>query len=243
MNYTPQIGAREALTMTPADPQNVKTILVSRNNLFREGLRSLLVGTKYQVQVQANDVDDLRSLEEDITENAVVLLDDCDDTEHTVDALRRLRDAGLEVPVIVLSSRVEPRSLAACLSAGANGYLLMDISFEALMQSLELVALGEKVFPTQLAAYFMNELAYAEDRIAQTPGVEGLSQRERQILQCLVKGESNKVIARRLDITDATVKVHMKGLLRKIRVENRTQAAIWALNHGLMPGAEASHPS
>jgi DNA-binding NarL/FixJ family response regulator len=69
-------------------------------------------------------------------------------------------------------------------------------------------------------------------------GIEsyGLSDRELEILRCLVNGDANKVIANRLAITEATVKVHMKSLLRKIKAGNRTQAAIWALHHGLAPG-------
>jgi two-component system, NarL family, nitrate/nitrite response regulator NarL len=226
--------------MLATAPRDLKTIVVSRNNLFREGLRSLLAGTEHEVRILANDVDDLHRLTPEEREGAIVLLDDCNDTEQTVDAIRRLGDDMPETPVIVLSSRIQPPLLAACLSAGASGYLLVDISFEALVQSLELVALGEKVFPTQLAALFISEIGYSDREMAEGADVDKLSERQRQILQCLVKGASNKVIARRLDITDATVKVHMKGLLRKIHVENRTQAAIWALNHGLTATVEVA---
>src|SRR5690606_27993835 len=71
----------------------------------------------------------------------------------------------------------------------------------------------------------------------------GLSEREMEILRCLVNGDANKVIANRLDITEATVKVHMKSLLRKIKAANRTQAAIWALNQGVTPGLPFAQPA
>jgi two-component system, NarL family, nitrate/nitrite response regulator NarL len=87
--------------------------------------------------------------------------------------------------------------------------------------------IGEKVFPTNLAAMLL-------DMTASGPlnSVRGVSPREQQILQLLVTGASNKMIAIRLGITEATVKVHLKTLLRKIDVNNRTQAAIWAMNNG-----------
>jgi len=94
----------------------------------------------------------------------------------------------------------------------------------------DLVLLGEKVFPTSLAALLISGPV---DNVVEMPGGRrGLSERENQILRSLLKGESNKMIANRLGITEATVKVHLKTVLRKIGAANRTQAAIWALNNG-----------
>jgi two-component system nitrate/nitrite response regulator NarL len=101
------------------------------------------------------------------------------------------------------------------------------VSPEALIQSLQLIMLGEKVFPTNLASMLLDMNA-----IIPQHSIRGLSPREQEILQSLVTGASNKMIAIRLGITEATVKVHLKTLLRKIDVKNRTQAAIWAMNNG-----------
>ena len=108
---------------------------------------------------------------------------------------------------------------------------LSSISTDALSYSLQLVLLGEMVFPTQMASFWTQRssrpnVAAARD-IAQK-----LSTRESQILHCLVAGSSNKAIARQLEITESTVKVHMKSLLRKINAANRTQAAIWGMEAG-----------
>ncbi|MHA1570895.1 MAG: helix-turn-helix domain-containing protein, partial [Alphaproteobacteria bacterium] len=81
--------------------------------------------------------------------------------------------------------------------------------------------LGEKVFPTHLAALLVNGMASTAPTRISTTNAHGLSEREVQILQCLVQGDSNKMIANRLNITEATVKVHMKSLLRKIDASNR----------------------
>ncbi len=92
--------------------------------------------------------------------------------------------------------------------------------------------MGEKVFPTHLAQLLVSSRG---DELGQDvpPRRKGLSQREVQILRCLLNGNSNKMIANHLNITEATVKVHLKSLLRKINASNRTQAAIWALNNGI----------
>jgi two-component system nitrate/nitrite response regulator NarL len=93
------------------------------------------------------------------------------------------------------------------------------------------VMMGEKVFPTHLAALLIS--GRINTSAFDMPSArKGLSQREVQIVRCLLNGDSNKVVANHLNITEATVKVHLKSLLRKINATNRTQAAIWALNNG-----------
>jgi two-component system nitrate/nitrite response regulator NarL len=113
------------------------------------------------------------------------------------------------------------------MGGGADGFLIKNVSPEALIQSLQLIMLGEKVFPTNLASMLLDMNAVSPQH-----SVRGLSPREQEILQALVTGASNKLIAIKLGITEATVKVHLKTLLRKIDVNNRTQAAIWAMNNG-----------
>jgi two-component system, NarL family, nitrate/nitrite response regulator NarL len=116
---------------------------------------------------------------------------------------------------------------------------------EAFVKALELVMLGETILPLELLSFFRKTLS-AEAQLKTTQDVVGiapgfppvkkddlpsLSFRETCILRCIVDGASNKIIARKLDITEATVKVHVKAILRKIRVHNRTQAAIWATKY------------
>ena len=129
---------------------------------------------------------------------------------------------------MVLADDFAVDALRDAMNAGADGYLMKDVSPEALIQSLELVMMGEKVFPTNLASMLLN----LDSTPSPMNSIRGLSPREQEILQALVTGASNKLIAIRLGITEATVKVHLKTLLRKIDVNNRTQAAIWAMNNG-----------
>jgi two-component system nitrate/nitrite response regulator NarL len=161
-----------------------------------------------------------------------VLVDLAAGSEEEAEALRRLRRLLVDAKIIVLTSELCTRRLANALEAGADGYLMKDLSSEALTQSLRLAMMGEKVFPTHLAALLINGRVNAPT-IEMPVSRKGLSQREVQILRCLLSGDSNKMIANQLNITEATVKVHLKSLLRKINASNRTQAAIWALNNGI----------
>ncbi|MEQ9609296.1 MAG: response regulator transcription factor [Kiloniellaceae bacterium] len=209
------------------------TLLIGRNRLFLEGLKSLLRGSSFDVTGEASCVGDLDDAD-DAPE--LVLVDLRGDVAELVLDLQHLRDTLPAVPVVVLTDERDPRTLAACLNAGAAAFLGKDISLEALIHSLKLAMLGQKVMPTDLAVALINGAAGVQP--VDGKGIEsyGLSDRELEILSCLVNGDANKVIANRLEITEATVKVHMKSLLRKIKAGNRTQAAIWALNHGLAPG-------
>ncbi len=213
----------------------VSTLLVGRNRLFLEGLKSLLKGSSFDV---CGEVTSVTAIEQDVEVDdlELILIELRGDVGQLVEDLRRLQDDLPDVPVVVLTDERDPHTLAACLNAGAAAFLLKDISLEALMHSLKLAMLGQKVMPTDLAAALINGAVGAAPMDSKRIEEYGLSDREQEILRCLVYGDANKVIANRLDITEATVKVHMKSLLRKIKAGNRTQAAIWALNHGLAPG-------
>ena len=194
-----------------------RTILIEANRLFRQGLKHLLADTRFAVEAEF-------STNEQAIEGAVasglVIVGEAGD-------LQQLRSAYPEARIVVLASDFAVDALREAMNAGADGYLMKDVSPEALLQSLELVMMGEKVFPTNLAA-----MLFDMNVIAPQHSVRGLSPREQEILQALVTGSSNKLIAIKLGITEATVKVHLKTLLRKIDVNNRTQAAIWAMNNG-----------
>ncbi len=217
----------------------VSTLVIDQSGLFREGLRQLLTGSPYRVEFE------FASLTEAVTQvgkgcRPDLILSEFDDSSDSFGHLNRLRAARPESKLVVLTSRLVPRSLSHSLEAGADGYLLKDISIEALTQSLGLVMVGEKVFPTQLAGLLVQGKARPEGPTFR-PGVRpnGLSDREEAILRCLVYGYPNKIIATQLQMTEASVKVHLKAVLRKIRAANRTQAAIWAINNGLHAGYAA----
>ena len=135
--------------------------------------------------------------------------------------------------MLVLSGELSVDELGACLRVGAGGYLLSNMSKEVLTHSLRLIVLGETVFPSQLAtAWATGQLRQAANTVEVDKALEVLTNRESEILGCLTEGSPNKMIARQLGITEATVKIHVKSLIRKIGVQNRTQAALWAIQAG-----------
>ena len=134
--------------------------------------------------------------------------------------------------IVLLAQAMETDQLALSFAAGADGYLLEEISPEALLESLNLVMLGEKVFPSRLAALMCGDSWSLKASPKAAASHVPLSGRELEIVQRLTDGLPNKIIASELSITEATVKVHLKTILKKIGAQNRTQAAIWAVQRG-----------
>jgi two-component system nitrate/nitrite response regulator NarL len=146
--------------------------------------------------------------------------------------------ARTEPPRIVLLARtLDAHEIAVGFACGVDGYLLEEISPAALVESLNLVALGEKVFPSQLVD-LLAETDWWNGRAGPALGqFELLSDREAEIVHWLARGAPNKVIAGKMSITEATVKVHIKAILKKVGAHNRTQAAIWAIQKGVLAPA------
>ncbi len=212
-------------------------LLVGRNKLSRVGLNSLFTSSPFTV---VGEISDLSQLDPDaLPEPDIALVDCAHGSGPVLDLLERLRAVYPDMPTVILSDYVSMATLAACLSAGAAGYLTTDISRDALLRSLQLAALGEKVFPTDLAGLLVDGSRGRRRPLVRSERVCGLSGREIETLQCLIQGDSNKVIAKRLNITEATIKVHVKSVMRKIKASNRTQAAIWAVGQGYLPAHDA----
>jgi DNA-binding NarL/FixJ family response regulator len=154
---------------------------------------------------------------------AVLDFEDCKDRE----SVQAHQSRG--VKIVALTNEANSWEIEPGEIASLSGVLTYDLSASAFVQSLRLISSGERVFP--------RDLAVGRRQQASPPSIEPrsdgvrLSPREREMLSHLVAGHSNKEIGRHLGITEATVKVHLKSVLRKIRVENRTQAAIWAMSN------------
>jgi len=132
-------------------------------------------------------------------------------------------------------------TMVRCFDLGAHGYIIKSIKSEPLSTALKLVSLGEKVLPSALVEALVGHEKGPVSFVDNSHDVKdaNLSSRERDVLCCLMEGYSNKVIARKLEVCEATVKVHVKAILRKLDVQNRTQAAIWAKSRGVS-GVNAS---
>jgi two-component system nitrate/nitrite response regulator NarL len=206
------------------------TILVESNSIFGEGLRGILETTKFKSLKMADTIDDIPPQLLHGSRPVLILLGMEESHQDLALAVQRLKQQNPMAWIVVLSDRCEPEDAIVLLRSGADGYLLRKINSDALIKSLDLLMLGLAVFPSMVSRV----LGGPGERDGEQPQAyvpRRLSDREVAILRCLMRGEANKVIARQFDITEATVKVHIKAILRKIRAQNRTQAAVWARGH------------
>jgi len=211
----------------------VSVFHIDPNQLFREGLRQLLRDSEFSIGGQANTLTDgLLQIANETP--AIVVIDANGEGEALVALMEGLADLSPKPRVVVLTEAFGLNSLTAALCVGVDGYLLKSMSPGAFEQSLSLVMTGEKVFPTDLAHLLISNRFVAKSDSAWTAIGDRLSKRESEILSCLVNGNSNKLIANSLNLAEGTVKVHLKAILKKINVRNRTQAAIWALQNGIV---------
>ena len=207
----------------------LKLAIVGRGTILREALARILSEANFEITHVAPSFEPIPTgTQADIL---LMLIDRWED-DVLVPARRHFPDAG----IVLLTRDFDFQDLSMAFQAGVSGYLLKDMSTERLMGSIRLVAMGEKVFPSELADQLTGQTLAGQQNDPVTIQSANLSVREAEILRCLALGLSNKEISRRLSISEATVKVHVKSVLRKLGVANRTQAAIWATSHGLVGG-------
>ena len=227
--------------------QSVVTLLLCENALLRTGLKYILLGSCFSV-LDVN-LHETLALAGRCDETPVLyLIDASEASERTIEAARQIKGKNPTARVAVIADHFELSFVRSGVSAGIDGFCLTAGGRDVLIKSLELVMLGERILPGSLLrgmlqqASMPTEAAHASIAAMQTvpdPRAHKLSPRETVILQSLMGGDPNKVIARKLDITEATIKVHVKAILRKIGAANRTQAAMWATGH-LPPGMGTS---
>jgi len=147
--------------------------------------------------------------------------------------LKAIKAGGSEARVIMLTVSDSEEDVVGALRAGADGYLLKDMEPEGILKQLADAAEGHLAISPQLTEL----LARALRQDAQPSRSARLTQRENQILQLIRTGKSNKMIAREIDITEGTVKVHVKNLLKKLNLRSRVEAAVWAIEHAAEVGS------
>lgn len=217
----------------------LRLLLVDDQGMFREGLRMLLsLQSDFEIVGEAGDgasaVELARNEKPD-----VVLMDLRMPGVGGVEATRRIKAALPEVRVIVLTTFEEDEEVFAALRAGAAGYLLKASPSEKLCEAIRLVARGESMLEPSVTAKLVAEFARIAGRAPAAPAkamelIEPLSAREREVLQFLAQGFSNKEIGQSLNIAEGTVKNHMSQVLGKLGVLDRTQAALKARELGLL---------
>jgi two-component system nitrate/nitrite response regulator NarL len=204
--------------------------ILGKNELIREGLGRILSEQGFRVVATSPRIQDFLDGAAPV-EMILVDANICD--EGLTDCIR-LHEALPSVRIILMADEFSAEDVMEAFNSDAiDGYLVKVIACKPLAAALRLAAMGEKVFPSQIIQSLGTTTLTTNLRTqGARDGGSTLSAREFEILCCLVDGDANKVISRRLSISDATVKVHIKAILRKLRVVNRTQAAIWAVSRG-----------
>jgi two-component system nitrate/nitrite response regulator NarL len=205
-----------------------RLILASESGLFREGLKRVLSGRKLTIVAEVASLSEALTVLKSLKKGADLVVWDQQPKALAAQfaAMRRIADDYPGTKVVILADRMDPADANQATQAGASGLLPKNISAAGLCLSLELVSLGENLF-TAPASLWRHPPPPA-DSTAGAISKDALTHRQRQILEYLEAGLSNRAIASKLDVAEATVKVHVRALLTKINVDNRTQAALWA---------------
>jgi two-component system nitrate/nitrite response regulator NarL len=211
----------------------MRVLLIDDHALFRVGLLELLERRGIEVIDAVGDSDVGLRLTRDCAPD-VVLLDLRMPGPGGLEILKQIRSEGLDRRVAMLTTSTEEQDLIASLQAGANGYLLKDMEPDELVAALEDIVVGNTVVAPELTGILARAVRQEPEPAAPAqPLLSELTPREQEILCHLAAGQSNKAIARELGISDGTVKLHVKAILRKLQVHSRVEAAVMAVEQGL----------
>jgi two-component system nitrate/nitrite response regulator NarL len=213
-------------------------LIVDDHPLFRRGVAQLLaMDPEIQVVGEAADQAGALAMARQ-HEPDLILLDLNLKGESGIDILSALKDEDAARRVVMLTVSDAPDDLMQAIRAGADGYLLKDMEPEDLLVRVREALTGTTVISDALAGRLAAALrAEAQDSARKSErDLALLTDREQAVLRCLADGQSNKLIARTLSITEGTVKVHVKHLLKKLNFRSRVEAAVWATQIGMRPG-------
>ena len=205
---------------------NIKIILADDHRLFRHGFTELLT-RHYGMTVVGNtdNADELISLMLEQQANLVIM----DLRIGHVDGLgllKRIRKEGLFAPILILTTSDAQSDLANALQAGVRGYLLKDMDPEEVVHAIRRVAAGELVVAPPMTEKMVRILQNEPQEQGKNTILKSLTDRQREILQFLARGKSNKVIAQNLGISNETVKQHVRNILTKLNLSSRVAAAV-----------------
>ncbi|MCG2585951.1 two-component system response regulator NarL [Massilia sp. TS11] len=208
----------------------IKVLLVDDHALFRSGVKFLLQRhPEFQIVGEAADgiegVKRAQQLRPD-----VVLLDLNMPGMSGVQALQLIQQDCPDTAILMLTVSEDAEDLAAALKAGANGYLIKNIEADYLVRAIHRAAAGETVVAEAMTGKLVAQLQGGAVKSSDSD-FDKLTPREKDILGCLARGESNKLIARNLDLAESTVKIHVQNVLKKLKLSSRVQAAVYAVEH------------
>ena len=208
----------------------ISVLIVDDHTVVRKGLESMLSAQKYGIEVVGEAGDGQSAIELAFKLRPdVILMDLSMPLMGGLEAIQAIKAQGCESGILVLSSFGDNERVTAAIRAGALGYLVKDSTPDELVNAIQAVSLGHFSLPKELSHALFG---LPGDSTSQSP-TSDLTAREEEVLSCLADGASNKEIAIRLGIGLTTVRTHVSSILRKLDLENRTQAALYARSQGL----------
>jgi len=213
----------------------IRILLVDDHTLFRKGLVSLLSTQKDFVIVgeASNGLEAIDKAKEFMPD--IILMDIWMPKCNGLDATKRIKEEMPYVKIVMLTVSDDDYTLFEAIKAGAQGYLLKNLEPQELFELIRGVIRGEAPISRSLAAKILDEFAKTSKRGDSLNKVSpGLTAREKEVLQLLVEGASNKDIAKKLNITENTVKNHLRNIMEKLHLQNRVQLAVYALRKGIV---------
>lgn len=218
--------------------RTIKAVVICENQILRSGILQLVEGSSFSIEsIEEDQASFLRK--ELLPPPELVIVVGAKLSDATASAGSILKEKYPKTRVALIADNFDLEFLQLAYRRGVDGFCLAHQEREVLIKSLELVALGEIVVPSTIADILLKaaeanpskgvgDPQVLPESSLDKPGARQLSSREVEILKHLMEGAANKVIARKLNVAEATVKVHIKAILRKIGAANRTQAAMWA---------------
>lgn len=210
----------------------IKIVLVDDHTLFRSGIKALLSRQGDICEVVGEAADGLSGVK--LVEQMrpdVVLLDLDMPVMNGREALAQILSTRPEQTVLMLTVSEDNDDLTECMRLGARGFLLKNINADFLVDAIKKAYDGDNVFSPEMTARLVQSLIRPH-QTEHTP-LDTLTSRELEILGHLAAGHSNKIIARHLDLAESTVKVHVQNILRKLELDSRVQAAVYAVQHNV----------
>jgi two-component system nitrate/nitrite response regulator NarL len=211
----------------------MKSVAVIENKpIFLEGLRSIILNSGFNLAFCARRLDNITAADLGSAPDLILVSCEGRDVGSRLPELQSVRE---RLPATKLVLIVDTITADDTLQVWplVDGFILLTIDAQALAKALEVVLLGERVMPGIARDIAVNGLSHPPSASPTNP--LHLSAREQDVLRSLSGGCSNKVIARSMGLSESTVKVHVRGILRKLKARNRTEAAVWARTHGIVP--------